>query len=131
MTEQEAAALSDQINRMKEKQKRLNAMYDDTVETLTNKLRVGMKTLDKHTLYAPASIAYFRPQTKIEVADWDKVWAYILKTKAIDIIQRRISPAALEKRIDAGEKIDGVTVTEGEVFTVKGLKEGKKDEQES
>jgi hypothetical protein len=42
------------------------------------------------------------------VKDWDKVYAYILKTKEFDLLERRFGKAAYKERIERGEKIPGV-----------------------
>lgn len=40
--------------------------------------------------------------------DWDKVWKYAKKKDAPDLFQRRLSDEAINLRIDAGEKIEGL-----------------------
>lgn len=42
------------------------------------------------------------------VEDWPKFYKYILRNKATDMLQRRISSAAWEERIKAGKKVPGV-----------------------
>lgn len=44
------------------------------------------------------------PQTE----DWDKVWQYIKKNNAFDLLQRRLNNAAVEERWEAGKKIPGI-----------------------
>lgn len=41
-------------------------------------------------------------------ADWDKVWKYIVKKKAYDMVQRRLADEAINLRIADGEKIEGL-----------------------
>lgn len=42
------------------------------------------------------------------VEDWDKLWSHIKKTGAFEILQKRISSAAVEERWEAGKKVPGV-----------------------
>jgi len=42
------------------------------------------------------------------VQDWDKVYSHILSTGQFDLLQRRVSDAAVKERWQAGEKIDGI-----------------------
>ena len=42
------------------------------------------------------------------VEDWDKVHGYVVEYDAWDLLQRRISPAAVKERWDAGEEVPGV-----------------------
>jgi hypothetical protein len=47
------------------------------------------------------------------VADWDKLYAYIKKNNAFELLQRRVSAAAVEERWDADKQVPGV-----ETFTL-------------
>ena len=48
--------------------------------------------------------------TKIvpQVEDWEKVYTYITKTKNIQLLQRRLSDAAVEEIWESGKKVPGV-----------------------
>ena len=48
--------------------------------------------------------------------NWDDIWAYIDENDAHDMVQRRLSSAAVKARWDAGEEIPGI-----EHFTVTDL----------
>lgn len=52
-------------------------------------------------------------ETKQQVKDWPVFFAYVSKTKAWDMLQKRTSDAAVQARIDDGKKVPGV-----EPFTV-------------
>lgn len=43
-----------------------------------------------------------------QVKDWPKLYAYVSKNKAFDLLQRRLSDAAVKERWDANKKIPGV-----------------------
>ena len=42
------------------------------------------------------------------VRDWGEFWKYVLKNKATEFLQRRVSDGAIQERWDAGKKIPGV-----------------------
>ncbi|CAB4142722.1 hypothetical protein UFOVP1414_33 [uncultured Caudovirales phage] len=48
--------------------------------------------------------------TKIvpQVEDWEKVYTYITKTKNFQLLQRRLSDAAVEEIWESGKKVPGV-----------------------
>lgn len=46
--------------------------------------------------------------TKPVVKDWGEFYKYVLKNKATEFLQRRISDGAIQERWDAGKKIPGV-----------------------
>lgn len=43
-----------------------------------------------------------------QVKDWDALWKYIHKSKAHDLLQRRLSAPAVEAREEDGEKVPGI-----------------------
>lgn len=47
-------------------------------------------------------------KSTFRVTDWDKVYAYILRNKAPELLQRRLSTQAIAERIDAGKPVPGV-----------------------
>jgi hypothetical protein len=51
-----------------------------------------------------------------QVADWPAFYKYVMKKKAFELLQKRLSATAIQERWDAGEKIPGV-----EVFTTVGV----------
>lgn len=49
---------------------------------------------------------YTEPVPTVE--DWEKLYTYIKKNDAFDLIQKRLSPAAVEERWAAKKKVPGV-----------------------
>ena len=47
-----------------------------------------------------------KPVPRVE--DWPKFYAYVAKTKAFDLLQRRLTDAAVRERWEAGDKLPGV-----------------------
>lgn len=48
-----------------------------------------------------------------QVKDWDAFYEHVRKTKSFDLLQRRVSDAAVKERWENGKKVPGV-----ETFTV-------------
>jgi hypothetical protein len=47
-----------------------------------------------------------------QVREWEKLYPYITRYKAFDLLQRRINTKAVQERLDDGKKVPGV-----EIFT--------------
>jgi hypothetical protein len=43
-----------------------------------------------------------------QVEDWTKLWAYVKRTGDFDLLQKRLSPPAVEERWEAKKKVPGV-----------------------
>ena len=50
---------------------------------------------------------------------WEKLYKHILKTGAFDLLQRRLGEKAVQDRLDAGEKIPGITTFPVETVKVR------------
>ena len=48
-----------------------------------------------------------------KVEDWDKVYSYITKHKAFDILHRRVSLTAYQERVDSGHAVPGIKLETG------------------
>jgi len=57
-------------------------------------------------------VASARIETKDipQVSDWPKFYAYIIKEKAFDLLQRRVNETAIQERLDAKKKVPGITI---------------------
>lgn len=42
------------------------------------------------------------------VKDWDKLYKFILRNKAFELLQKRVSGAAYRERLEAGKKVPGL-----------------------
>lgn len=125
--------LIEKIMALKAKKAKVSAPLDDMIEMYSAKLRKAMEEDDRHTEYGDTGMAFFRPNPTAEVNDWDAVQTYVIKHKAFDILSKRISVAALQRRINAGENVPGVSLKAGgRSFIVQSLKsKGEKDEEAS
>lgn len=106
-------------------QHRANARdEEEKAKKLTGLLEAKLEAEGVPNLATETASAFWQAQTKVEVKDWNAVMEFVYINKAFDILQRRVSPAQLKARIDAGAKIKGVTIVEGaRTFIVKGKKD--------
>jgi hypothetical protein len=102
-------------------------MYSDLINSYTEQLEEAMIDEGDECLETDTAVAFWRKETKVKVADWDWLQKYIVDNNALEILQRRVSPAALKRRVDAGEELQGVTIEEGKTFIV-GSKKHEKPE---
>lgn len=70
----------------------LNSMLDGNVESV----RTGRATVSVKRSTVP------------QVQDWNALDAYIVKNKALDLLQRRVSVTAWRERVEAGKAVPGV-----------------------
>ena len=113
--------LLNKIQALKQKRDAVTEMYDDQITLLTATL--GATLGEGNGLKTECATAYWQSNTNVKVEDWNAVMEYVSKNNAFDILQKRISPAQLEKRIEAGAKIVGVTITKGTTLIIKGAKD--------
>lgn len=95
-------ALNDQLAAAKITQDRLelevlNSMTDAKVDSV-RAAGIGTVSIKRTTV----------PTAK----DWAAIDAYILKHKALDLLQRRIGVNAWRERVEAGEKVPGIEAYE-------------------
>ena len=110
------------IQALKLKRDAVTEMYDDQITLLSAQL--GDTLGEGNGLKTEMATAYWQSNTKVDVKDWNAVMEYVAKNDAFDILQKRISPAQLKARIDAGAVIAGVTITEGKkTLIIKGAKD--------
>lgn len=110
------------IQTLKNKRDAVTEMYDAEIQSLSAKLEAQLKAEDKGCLKTDMATAYWQNSTSVEVEDWDVVMQFVNRYMAFDILQRRISPAQLQARIDAGAEIEGVTIKKSKTFIIKGAK---------
>lgn len=97
----------EKIRKLKEKQKPLEdkllkALQKAGVENAAGKIGKARISKNRH------------PQGK----EWPKIYAYIVKKKAWDILQRRLSSRAVLDRLEDGEPIPGITIYEETAVSV-------------
>jgi len=110
-----------------EKLKAKRDMYSDLINGYTEQLEALMTEEGEECLETATAVAFYRKETKVEVADWDWLQQFIVANNALDILQRRISPAALKRRVDAGAELKGVTIRESKTFIVGSKKHAQQE----
>jgi len=90
-------ALEKQAGEMKEEQNRLEEHI----------FQVFKKT-DLEGCKGKTAVAAITRTTIPAVKDWDAFYAFMLKTKQLDLLERRPSRTACRERFDAGDVIPGV-----------------------
>jgi len=95
------------------------------INSYTEQLEEAMIDEGDECLETETAVAFWRKETKVDVADWAWLQKYIKDEDAFDILQKRISPAALKRRVDAGAELKGVTIEEGQTFIVGSKKHEK------
>jgi Gp157 protein len=114
--------LLDLIQTEKDKLDALTKMYEDRIEKLRYELQLRMANLGQRELTGTKAKAVIKRVKNVAVSDWDDVQKYVKTHDAFDILQCRISPAAAQARIDAGEVIPGLTVAPGDKLMITKIK---------
>lgn len=113
-----------EIAALKDLKKQSDEAFDFKIKLRSEALEALMKKEGLTNLKVEGATAYWQGQTKAVVKDWNAVMEYIFTNKAFDMMQRRLSPKNVKARIDAGAKIEGVTIEDGaKIFIVKGAKD--------
>lgn len=121
----ERKEILEKIMALKAKKDKVGVMIDDMIKMYSTKLSAEMTEAEQHTLYGDTGIAFFRPQNSVEVLDWAEVHKFILKKGAWELLVSKVSAPALQKRLDAGDKIPGVSIKSKKVFVIQKLKGNK------
>lgn len=113
-----------EIAALKDLKKQSADAFDFKIKLRSEALEALMKKEGLTNLKVDGATAYWQGQTKAIVKDWNAVMEFIFKNKAFDMMQRRLSPKNVKARIDAGAKIEGVTIEDGaKIFIIKGAKD--------
>jgi len=108
----------DSIQALKEKRDAI----DGQIKVISDLLEKKMAMVGQEKAECATAVAYWRKGSEVAVEDWTNVMQFVTEHHAFDILQRRISPDALSKRFEAGEKIPGVTIKPTKTFIVQGKK---------
>ena len=93
----ERLALEDQAEKIKQKE---SAIKEYFIKQVPKSKADG--------IIGKLATAKLNPTMVAQVEDWDKLHAYIVKKKAWELLQRRVSDSAARERWEAGESIPGV-----------------------
>jgi len=120
----------DLIHYARQKRDMIAATHDDKIKRMTSLLETFMRATKIASVKSENASASFRQVKAVGVDDWAKVFSFVEENNAYDILQKRITPTAVQARLDAGEVIPGVTVESHTEFVVRALPkkgEGKSD----
>lgn len=108
----------DSIQALKDKRDAIVENYDGQIKILTDLLEKKMAMVGQDKTECATAIAYWRKGNEVVVEDWTPVMKFVKENDAFDILQKRISPDALSKRLASGATIAGVTVKPTKTFIV-------------
>jgi len=108
-------AMMKQVDMKRAKVARLNVQLKEAnaakLDAETDLIDYMIKENMKSTTRDAATGGYTLKQTNVpSVVDWGKLDAYILRYKALDMLQRRVSSTAWRERMEAGKKVPGIDV---------------------
>lgn len=92
--EKEAALLDAEVKEIKE----IIIMNFDKSDLTEIKTKLGTARLVPKTVYQP----------DVPNDGWNKIWAYIVKTKSYDLLEKRLHQGACKARYEDKQKIPGV-----------------------
>lgn len=120
-----AGAAIDLLWNLKEQRRALDAQSEAIKErekALEEYIRANYFNDSVITLTGKTATASVRPSIVPGVTDWDKVYAFIKKTGAFELLHRRISTDAWRERQDAGKPVPGTEPKTVWNFSVKAVK---------
>ena len=90
---------------LQNKAKAMKKAEDALEATIISALESSENTTGIAGKFASAQLV---TKEKLVAEDWDAVWKYIVKNKAYDLVQRRLSDEAVKARLNEGEVVPGV-----------------------
>lgn len=106
---------------LEKKVKTLNAEYD----ALEAHVFSTFKNAELDGGKGSKAIAEIHRTPVANVKDWEKLWAYIAKKKAWDLLQKRVNNTAYRDRLDAKERVPGVETFNKVTLKVRPIKKRK------
>ena len=104
LIEQAAILRADVAERERDLRESKAALADIEAKALALMMKEGSEAVR-----TAAGMYSIRRDTVPKVEDWDKLYDYIKKGEAFEMLQRRISVTAWRERADLGEEVPGVT----------------------
>jgi hypothetical protein len=94
-----------------EKQRDIDAMKSHE-RTLHQQIMEALEAQGLQKGSGKTATASITVSTVPKVEDWNKLYAYILKTKSFELLHRRIASTAWTDIVDAGKQVPGVSAME-------------------
>lgn len=102
------------------------AQVKNAIKEASEELVSAMKEAGTTTIKTEIASVTVSTSQVPQVEDWAEFDAWVLKHKALDMFQRRISVSAWRERTDAGVNVPGVQVFPKDVLTFRTTKEKAK-----
>lgn len=124
MSELTLAQVADLLYQTREKRYALNKAVE-ALEKLEGELKDRL--INELPKGEASGIAGKSARVSIEVKpvpraeDWEKVFAYVKKNNAFDLLQRRLNDAAVRERWEAGKQVPGVNTFQAVVVKINKL----------
>lgn len=97
---------------VREKKSQLKAAYEEKAGELTALqdkiealLLIKFGELGVESIKTDEGTAYTSVQTRASVADWDTFWSFVKEHEAYDMVERRVSKAAVEQYKSANDDL--------------------------
>lgn len=121
--QEQMAALTDDIFYHKKKLAAVKKVHEEIIGRLEEQLAALMTTEKLDNVTGDKSVARLKPKTTVVVEDWSALQEYVIRHRAFDLLQRRITESAVIARHDNGETVSGCKVDTKQVLSILELKE--------
>lgn len=105
------AALVDQLFKLREKRYKLQraaTAIEEQEKDIRARLIAELPKHDATGIAGKIARAQLEVKRVWRVQEWDKLYAYIGRTKAFDLLQRRLNESAIKERAEAKRPVPGV-----------------------
>ena len=99
--------IDDQMAALAAKTKGLQAQYDIVERALLE----NMQAQKLESIKGQNGVAFIATREVAGIEDYDAFMSYVIKHKATDLVQRRVSIRAYQDRVEAGERVPGIKLT--------------------
>jgi hypothetical protein len=106
-------ACADELHALREHLHHLNAeveLVKAHVQAITNHLIEELPKDDAEGVVGKLVRATVEMRKVPTVGSWPKLWKHIIATGSFDLMEKRVSKAAVKERWEAGKKVPGVDV---------------------
>lgn len=101
-------AIRDQRNDVVARHKEELAPYTEKIDKLGAWLQRELLTSGLQNFSNKEFVAFLKTNVSVKVEDWESTLNYIRTNKAYDLLERRVSKAAVEDYEKSGETIPGI-----------------------
>lgn len=113
--------LAEQFHQVRQKRLHLNrevAALEQQEATLKYQLTREMKARGLTSFKTTGHTVVYEEVKEPYAADWSKVIQYVKETGSVDLFQKRLTLSAVRLRLEAGERIPGIEMTDKPILTM-------------